>query len=121
MARVLGEQDAAWLLQEAVAALDMEHAGLLCRRLAFAPSQARRALRVFEDVRHLLGWEGRPAKSRIQVWAAPAPGAFRFSAEGVVADLLSVRPDWELRFRLLPAGAPPPRRTPCLARVPVPV
>lgn len=100
VAQILGERDSAWLLQQAVAALDESHAGLVCRRIEFVAGPLAAARGVFEDVRPLLNAVWATSMSPPVVWVAPSTRAFCFSRPGLQVDLQGLHSHWATKFEL---------------------
>jgi hypothetical protein len=91
VAELYGADVAAWLLQEAAAAGDEVRDGLVLRRVELCPSAVARCVRVYEDVRELVGadWSAAP-----QVFRARRPEAYQAVRGLVRADLYGLNPKW---------------------------
>lgn len=98
VAELYGEDIAEWLLQDAVFSTDQMIDGLFCRRVEFCPSQLEHAVKLYEDVRHLVD----PATGvvRPQVIRMKSPASLQVSrGEAVSADFYTVRVQWNSKFQ----------------------
>lgn len=97
IAELYGPDIAEWLLAEAVAASDEELMGFRCRRVEMCSTQLDKAVKLYEDVRHMLAADGtvRPQVVRVRT----GPGPLQPGRDGVVvADFVGLRPEWMCKF-----------------------
>lgn len=95
--KALGERTADWLMGEAVAAMDYEFGGLICRSVEMCPSMLGRAFMIFED---RLGLVDDNQDGLIQVTSGRGTASLEISQFGglVSGNLWDVRPGWVKRF-----------------------
>lgn len=98
VAELYGNDIADWLMQDAAAAADFEHHGLTLRRVELCPTQLDNAVKVYEDVRHLLDEKGvvRPQVVKVRNGLSPLCPILR---DVVVADFANVCDGWVHKFK----------------------
>lgn len=110
VAQLLGAEDSAWLLQQAVAACDQPHMGLVCRRAEFVAGTLTDVGAIFEDVRPLLGAASSASASPPVAWTVSRSSSFQFSRPRLQVDLKSLHSHWDSRFQLDRPCSPVPRK-----------
>lgn len=98
IAQLFGDDIADWLMRDVSAANDQVIEGLICRRVELCPVQMSEAVKVYEDVRHLMGPDGvvMPQVAR----SGENDRALRPEKDDVLyVDLSALRPAWVHKFQ----------------------